>query len=138
MQMTQGIALGQFPVSRIFLAGGILDKAKLLRRNYLFHLKATFSPANNRISARSENSTDWKSAFRGKSLQKISQTLGIMLLFSRRSSKIFKILCFRRNLIALSRSDSLFSLENCFARIYHRFKLRFWTLNLKQKSPCAK
>ena len=53
---------GQFPVGGIFRAGGILDNKKLLSRNYLFNFKATFSPTNNGISARSENSTDWKSA----------------------------------------------------------------------------
>ena len=57
----------QFQVSGIldnkkFQAGGILDNKKLLSRNYLFNFRATFSPANNRISARSENYTDWKSA----------------------------------------------------------------------------
>ena len=52
----------QFPVSEIFRADGMLDDKNLLSRNYLFNFRATFSPANNRISARSENSTDWKSA----------------------------------------------------------------------------
>ena len=50
-----------FPVSGIFRAGGILDNKRLLSRNYLFNL-ATFSPANNGISARSESFTDWKLA----------------------------------------------------------------------------
>ena len=53
---------GQFPVSGIFRAGGILDNKKSLRRNYPFNFRAKFSLANKRISARSENSTDWKSA----------------------------------------------------------------------------
>ena len=52
----------QFPVSGIFRAGGILDNKKLLSRNYPFNFSATFSLANKRISARWENSTDWKSA----------------------------------------------------------------------------
>ena len=57
---------GQFPVSGIFRAGGILDNKKLLSRNYPFNFRATFSLSNKRISARSENSTDWKSALRVK------------------------------------------------------------------------
>ena len=54
-----------FQSAEIFWAGGILDNKKLLSRNYLFNFRATFSPANNRISARSENSADWRSAFIG-------------------------------------------------------------------------
>ena len=53
---------GQFPVSGIFRAGGILDNKKLLSRNYPFNFRATFSLANKRISDCSENSSDWKSA----------------------------------------------------------------------------
>ena len=56
---------GQFPVTGIFRAGGILDNKWLLSRNYLFKFRATFSPANNRISARSENYTNWRSALTG-------------------------------------------------------------------------
>ena len=58
---------GQFPVSGIVRAGGILDNKKLLSRNYPFNFRATFSLANKKISARSENSTNWKSALRPKS-----------------------------------------------------------------------
>ena len=56
------VSKGQFPVSGIFRAGRILDNKKLLSSNYLFNFRATFSLANKRISASSENSTDWKSA----------------------------------------------------------------------------
>ena len=42
--------------------GGILDSKRLLSRNCLFIVRATFSLANNRNSAPSENSTDWKTA----------------------------------------------------------------------------
>ena len=55
---------GQFPVSGIFRACGISDKKGLLRSNCLLNFRATFSLTNNRISARSENSSDWKSALR--------------------------------------------------------------------------
>ena len=51
---------GQFPVSGILRAGEILENQKLLSHNNLFNFRATFSLVNNRISARSENSTDWK------------------------------------------------------------------------------
>ena len=54
---------GQLPVSGMFRAGRILDSLWLLSRNYLFIFREIFFPANNRISARSGNSTDWKSAF---------------------------------------------------------------------------
>ena len=64
MPLSRNKAKAQFPVSGIFRAGGILDNKKLLSRNYLFNFRATFSPSNNRISARSENCTDWKSAFK--------------------------------------------------------------------------
>ena len=47
--------------------GGILDNKRLLSRNYLLNFRATFSLTNERISARSENSTDWKSALRDES-----------------------------------------------------------------------
>ena len=57
------VSKAQFPVSGIFRAGGIFDNKKLLSHNYLFNVRATISPVNNEISARSENSTDWKSAF---------------------------------------------------------------------------
>ena len=57
---------GQFPVSGIFRAGGILDNKMLLNRNNLFNFRATFSLVNKRISARSENSTDWKLALRNR------------------------------------------------------------------------
>ena len=36
----------------------------LLSRNNLFNFRATFSLVNNKISARLENSTDWKDAFK--------------------------------------------------------------------------
>ena len=55
---------GQFPVSGISRADGILDNEMLLSRNNLFNFRATFSPVNKRISARSENFTDWKLAFK--------------------------------------------------------------------------
>ena len=42
---------------------GILDNKRLLSRNYLFNFEAKFSPTAIRISARLDNSTDWKSAF---------------------------------------------------------------------------
>ena len=45
--------------------GLYLPDKKLLSRNYLFNFRAKFLPANNRISARAENSTDWKSALNG-------------------------------------------------------------------------
>ena len=54
----------QVTVSGIFRGGGILDNKKLLSRNYLFNFRATLSPANDRASACSENSIDWRSAFR--------------------------------------------------------------------------
>ena len=53
---------GQFPISGIFWAGGILDNKRLLSRNNLFNFRVTFPPTKNRISARSLNSTDWKLA----------------------------------------------------------------------------
>ena len=56
------LSKGQFPVSGISRAGGILDNEMLLSRNNLFNFRATFSLVNKRISARSENSTDWKLA----------------------------------------------------------------------------
>ena len=55
----------QFPVSGIFRAGGIFDNKKLLSHNYLFNVRATFSPLNSEISVRAENSTDWRSALIG-------------------------------------------------------------------------
>ena len=55
---------GQFPVSGIFRAGGISDNKMSLSRNNLLNFRATFSLVNKRISARSENSTDWKLALR--------------------------------------------------------------------------
>ena len=60
--MNKTLRKGQFPVRGIFRAGGILVNKKLLSRNYLFNFRAKFSLKNNRISVRSENSTDWKSA----------------------------------------------------------------------------
>ena len=60
------IRKGQFPVSGISRAGGILDNEMLLSRNNLFNFRATFSLVNKGISARSENSTDWKLALRSK------------------------------------------------------------------------
>ena len=58
----QQMRKGQFPVSGISRAGGILDNEMLLSRSNLFNFRATFSLVNKRISARSENSTDWKLA----------------------------------------------------------------------------
>ena len=57
-------ALSPISSQRNFRAGGIFDNEKLLSRNYLFNFRATYPPANNRNSACSENSTDWKSAFK--------------------------------------------------------------------------
>ena len=55
---------GQFLVSGIFRAGGILDNKMLLNRNNQFNFRVTFSLVNKRISTRSENSTDWKLALK--------------------------------------------------------------------------
>ena len=46
----------------ILVDTGILDNKTLLSHNHVFNFRATFSSANNRLSARSENSTDWKLA----------------------------------------------------------------------------
>ena len=74
---------GQFPVSGIFGAGGILDTKKLLSRNDLLNFRATFSLTNNRISARSENSTDWKSALMANFQSVESSERAEILLFTR-------------------------------------------------------
>ena len=55
---------GQSPVSRNFRAGGILDNKILLSHKNLFNFRATFSLVNKRTFARSQNSTDWKLAFK--------------------------------------------------------------------------
>ena len=64
LNLVKHFCKGQFPVSGISRAGGILDNEMLLSRNNLFNFRATFSLVNKRISARSENSTDWKLALR--------------------------------------------------------------------------
>ena len=51
---------GQFPLTAIFRAGLVLDKQGCSGVN-IYSIQ--FSLVNNRISARLENSTDWKSAF---------------------------------------------------------------------------
>ena len=77
----------QFPVSGIFRAGGILDNKKLLSRNYLINFRAIFSPANNRIPARSENCTDWKSAL-----------ISVKLVLTKRQRNVKTSSIFLRNL----------------------------------------
>ena len=76
---SNGVKKGQFPVSSIFRAGGVSDNKKLLSRNYPFNFRETFSLANKRISTRSENSIDWKSALKmtdNEELQEIDKDQG--------------------------------------------------------------
>ena len=61
--LTGILALRPISSQRNFPSGRNFRQQKLLSRSYLLNFRVTFSPRNKRNSARSENCTDWKSAF---------------------------------------------------------------------------